>query len=79
MKVIIIVTIFAILSSCKVETNEQKSKRLEKEACELAYRYLAECAYEHKRVRLAPLSFCDQKYADKVLSYPCETLIKGLK
>lgn len=79
MKATFIITMILILSGCKVETKEQKAKRLEKESCDLAYRYLAECAYEHKKVRLAPLSFCDQSYADKVLSYPCEVLIKGLQ
>ena len=79
MKAILIITTILILNGCKVETKEQKAKRVEKESCELAYRYLSECAYEHRKVRLAPLSFCDKSYADKVLSYPCEVLIKGLQ
>ena len=79
MKVLIIITLSFIMTGCKVETKEQKEKRLEKEACDLAYLYLSECAYAHKNVRLAPLSFCDKRYADKVLSYSCEDLVKGMK
>lgn len=79
MKPVFIITMILILNGCKVETKEQKAKRLEKEACELAFRYISECAYEYRKVRLAPLAFCDKKYADKILSYPCDVLVDGLK
>ena len=79
MKPIFIITMILILNGCKVETKEQKAKRLEAEACELAFRYLSECAYEHKGVRLTPLSFCDKRYAEKILSYPCDVLVDGLR
>lgn len=79
MKTVFIITMLLLLSGCKFETKEQKTKRLEKEACELAFSYLSECAYELKKVRLAPLKFCDKKYADKILSYSCDVLVDGLK
>jgi outer membrane lipopolysaccharide assembly protein LptE/RlpB len=79
MKTLTIITMTLMLTGCKFETKEQKQKRIEKETCELAYRYLSECAYELKKVRVAPLKFCNRAYADRLLSYPCSVLVDGLE
>ena len=67
------------LTGCKVETKEQKDKREEKETCELAYRYLSECAYELKKVRVTPLRYCNKEYAERVLSHSCSVLVDGVQ
>lgn len=79
MKTLTIITMTLMLTGCKFETKEQKLKRVEKETCELAYRYLSECAYELKKVRVAPLKFCNKEYADRLLSQPCSVLVDGLE
>lgn len=78
MRIILITTMLILLSSCKLETKEQKLKRVERESCELAYRYLSECAYEYKKVRVAPLRYCSKEYADRIIKSSCEELLQGL-
>ncbi len=77
MRTFIIITI--LFSGCKFETKEEKSERTRKEACELAHRYISECAYEFKKVRVAPFVSCSKEYADRIMSYPCEVLVENLK
>ena len=77
MRVLFIITI--VLSGCKFETKEEKLERIRKESCDLAHRYIKECAYERKGVRVAPFVSCSQSYADRILSYPCDVLVENLK
>jgi hypothetical protein len=77
MRALIIITI--LFSGCKFETKEQKLERMRKDSCDLAHRYLNECAYERKGVRIAPFAVCSQSYADQILSYPCDVLVENLK
>ena len=77
MRAFIIITI--LFSGCKFETKEEKLERTRKESCELAHRYISECAYERKKVRVAPFVSCSQTYADRILSYPCDVLVESLK
>ena len=77
MRNLIIITL--LFSGCKFETKEQKIKRMEKDSCDLAYRYISECAYEHKRTRVSPLLNCTLKEAEQILSMSCASLIKKLK
>ena len=74
MKVIFTIIILLLLNSCKIETKEQKYKRLEKETCELAWRYASECSYELTKTRVAPFEGCTKRFAEKVLSYSCDQL-----
>ena len=73
-----IITII-LLMSCNFETKEQREKRKEEEVCSLAYKYISECAYEIKRVRVAPLQSCTKKYAEKVLMHSCKELVSTLE
>jgi hypothetical protein len=73
MRTLIIITI--LLSGCKFETKEQKLERMRKNSCDLAHRYISECAYEHKGARVAPLVGCTQEDADKILSMSCVDLL----
>lgn len=77
MRAFIIITI--LFSSCKVETKEEKLERMRKDSCELAHRYVSECAYERKKVRVAPFAICSQSYADRILAMSCEDLVQNLK
>jgi hypothetical protein len=77
MRVLLIITI--LFSGCKVETKEEKLERIRKDSCDLAHRYISECAYERKKVRVAPFVSCSQSYADRILSYPCDVLVESLK
>ena len=77
MRVLLIITI--LLSGCKFETKEEKLERMRKDSCDLAHRYVNECAYERKGVRVAPFVSCSQSYADRILSYPCDVLVENLK
>ena len=74
MKVILTITMVLLLNSCKIETKEQKYKRQEKEACELAYRYASECAYERTNIGVKPFEDCTKEFAEKILSHSCEEL-----
>ena len=77
MRALIIITI--LLSGCKFETKEEKLERIRTNSCDLAHRYINECAYERKGVRVAPFASCSQSYADRILSYPCDVLVENLK
>ena len=77
MRALIIITI--LLSGCKFETKEEKLERIRKDSCDLAHRYISECAYESKKVRVAPFASCSQSYADRILSMPCNVLVENLK
>ena len=77
MRALIIITI--LFSGCKFETKEEKLERIRKDSCDLAHRYLNECAYERKRVRIAPFVSCSQSYADQILSMSCDRLVENLK
>jgi hypothetical protein len=77
MRVLLIITI--LFSGCKFETKEEKLERIRKDSCDLAHRYISECAYERKKVRVAPFVSCSQSYADRILSYPCDVLVENLK
>lgn len=77
MRAFIIITI--LFSGCKVETKEEKLERIRKDSCDLAHRYISECAYEFKKVRVAPFVSCSKSYADRILSYPCDVLVENLK
>ena len=46
MRAFIIITI--LFSGCKFETKEEKLERIRKDSCDLAHRYISECAYEKK-------------------------------
>lgn len=77
MRALIIITI--LLSGCKFETKEEKLERIRKDSCDLAHRYISECAYEHKKVRIEPFASCTKLYADRILSHPCDVLVESLK
>lgn len=77
MRAFIIITI--LFSGCKFETKEEKLERIRKDSCDLAHRYISECAYEKKGVRVAPFVSCTKSYADRILSYPCDVLVENLK
>ena len=77
MRAFIIITI--LFSGCRFETKEAKLERKRKESCDLAHRYISECAYEQKKVRIAPFVNCYKEYADRILSYPCDVLVENLK
>jgi hypothetical protein len=78
MKNLIIITMLISLNSCKLETKEQKLKRVEKNTCDLAYNYVSECARVHKGVAVAPFKLCSKEYAEKLLEKSCLELMKGL-
>lgn len=78
MKNLIIITILICITSCKLETKEQKLKRVEGEACDLAYKYLSECAREYKKGRVVPFKSCTKEYAEKILEVSCLELVSGL-
>jgi hypothetical protein len=75
----IIITIIILVASCNSQTKEDKMKHEEERLCELAYLYISECAYEYKKVRVSPLSFCNSSYAQNIIDTSCEDLLKGLR
>ena len=77
MRVLLIITI--LFSGCKFEPKEEKLERTRKQSCELAHRYISECAYERKKVKIAPFVSCSKEYADRILSYSCDVLVESLK
>ena len=76
MRALIIITI--LFSGCKFETKEEKLERIRKDSCDLAHRYLNECAYERKGVRIAPFVSCSQSYAEKILEMSCDVLVEHI-
>ena len=77
MRTLLIITI--LLSGCKFETKEERLERIRKDTCDLAHRYISECAYEFKKVRVAPFVSCSKEYADRILALSCESLVENLK
>ena len=78
MKVLPIIIII-LFSGCKFETKKEKQEQEEKRLCDLAYLYISECAYEYRKVTVAPFEACTENYARRMLSYPCDVLVESLK
>ena len=78
MKSVLITTTLILLCSCKLETREEKAKRIEQDSCSLAHRYISECAYEYKRVKVVPFKSCTKEYADRILEKSCKSLLERL-
>jgi hypothetical protein len=78
MKVLPIIIII-LFSGCKFETKKEKQVQEEKRLCDLAYLYISECAYEYRKVTVAPFEACTENYARRMLGYPCDVLVESLK
>ena len=80
MKVLpIIIFITFLMVDCKLQTKKEKQEQEEKRLCDLAYLYVSECAYEYRKVTVAPFEACTENYARRMLSYPCDVLVESLK
>ena len=68
--------LFSLILGCKSETKEQKEKREQEEFCDLAHKYVSECFFELKGVRVAPFSHCSKIFAERILTRSCDKLVR---